>query len=81
LELARLEDDRLTGARHLARQQIDAEIGELQRRVEAVVLRTPRERFELNAIESIAVMVSRDLGVAILPRSTNGAIERLGLLA
>ena len=26
-------------------------------------------------------MVSRDLGVAILPRSTNGAIERLGLLA
>ena len=41
----------------------------------------PRERFELNAIESIAVMVSRDLGVAILPRSTNGAIERLGLLA
>jgi DNA-binding transcriptional LysR family regulator len=42
---------------------------------------TPRERFELNAIESIAVMVSRDLGVAILPQSTNGAIERLGLLA
>ena len=26
-------------------------------------------------------MGSRDLGVAILPRSTNGAIERLGLLA
>ncbi|MEN5159214.1 LysR family transcriptional regulator [Achromobacter spanius] len=42
---------------------------------------TPRDRFELNAIESIAVMVSRDLGVAILPRSTNGTIERLGLLA
>ena len=40
---------------------------------------TPRDRFELNAIESIAVMVSRDLGVAILPRSTNGVIERLGL--
>ncbi|SEJ61822.1 LysR family transcriptional regulator [Achromobacter sp. NFACC18-2] len=42
---------------------------------------TPHDRFELNAIESIAVMVSRDLGVAILPRSTTGAIERLGLLA
>ena len=40
---------------------------------------TPRNRFELNAIESIAVMVSRGLGVAILPRSTTRAIERLGL--
>lgn len=39
----------------------------------------PRDRFELNAIEAIAVMVSRDLGVAILPLSTNDAIQRLGL--
>lgn len=38
-----------------------------------------RERFELSAIESIAVLVSRDLGVAILPVSTSGAIARLDL--
>lgn len=38
-----------------------------------------QERFELNAIESIAAMASQDLGVAILPMSTNGVIERLGL--
>jgi DNA-binding transcriptional LysR family regulator len=39
----------------------------------------PRVRFELNAIETIAVMVSRDLGVAILPLATSGFIERLNL--
>ncbi|HEY0296162.1 MAG TPA: LysR family transcriptional regulator [Bordetella sp.] len=39
----------------------------------------PNVRFELNAIESIAVMISRDLGVAILPVSTSGAIRRLKL--
>ena len=39
----------------------------------------PTVRFELNAIESIAIMVSRDLGVAILPQATTGAIARLGL--
>jgi DNA-binding transcriptional LysR family regulator len=41
----------------------------------------PQERFELNAIESIAVMVSRDLGVAILPMSTSGVIARLNIVA
>lgn len=40
----------------------------------------PRERFELNAIESIAVMVSRGLGVAILPLSTNALTSRLHIL-
>jgi molybdate transport repressor ModE-like protein len=40
----------------------------------------PRERFELNAIESIAVMVSRRLGVAILPLSTSSATARLNIL-
>jgi DNA-binding transcriptional LysR family regulator len=40
----------------------------------------PRERFELNAIESIAVMVSRGLGVAILPLSTSGVMARLNIL-
>lgn len=39
----------------------------------------PTVRFELDAIESIAIMVSRDLGVAILPRATSGTITRLGL--
>lgn len=39
----------------------------------------PRVRFELNAIESIAVMVSRDLGVAILPLATSSFITRLNL--
>lgn len=39
----------------------------------------PRDRFELNAIESIAVMVSRGLGVAILPLSTSGAMARLDI--
>ncbi len=39
----------------------------------------PNERFEVNAIESIAVMVSRGLGVAILPLSTNDVMMRLGL--
>jgi DNA-binding transcriptional LysR family regulator len=39
----------------------------------------PRERFELNAIESIAVMVSRGLGVAILPVSTSGITGRLDI--
>lgn len=32
---------------------------------------TPSDRFELNAIESIAVMVNQDLGVAIIPDSAN----------
>lgn len=38
-----------------------------------------RDRFELSAIESIAVLASRDLGVAILPLSTSSAIARLDL--
>jgi molybdate transport repressor ModE-like protein len=40
----------------------------------------PHERFELNAIEAIAVMVSRGLGVAILPLSTSGVMARLDIL-
>ncbi len=32
---------------------------------------TPLERFELNAIESIALMVNQNLGVAIIPDSAN----------
>src|SRR5690606_23211144 len=31
----------------------------------------PTERFELNAIESIALMVNQNLGVAIIPDSAN----------
>jgi DNA-binding transcriptional LysR family regulator len=41
----------------------------------------PHDRFELNAIESIAVMVSRGLGVAILPLSTSSVTARLNILA
>lgn len=41
----------------------------------------PHDRFELNAIEPIAVMVSKNLGVAILPKSTSGFIERLNVVS
>jgi DNA-binding transcriptional LysR family regulator len=41
----------------------------------------PRERFELNAIESIAVMVNKDLGVAIIPLCTNAWLTRLDIVS
>ena len=41
---------------------------------------TPNDRFELNAIEAIGVMVSKDLGVALLPRSTNKFLARLDIV-